>query len=573
MRRATLGDLSEVFVPFETVKTNKGKVIYRNVTLDGGLGDAELLSRYNYVTLDGGGSAEGVYDKRVFFAERYGGDGILNNGGGARCGFDGRFQLKGVGVNKLLGVRSPDVYGNSHANGFLCLNIALYESIWAEVIQIALPYGAVSTVGIIDLEAEFEEENVPHARALLVRLPVVRPAHFIRAMYFKEKKYDVISEDAKRVSAALRKLASFLPGEKTCHASEALSDRLSVGMVELAIRYANQFATARSKRIYHSNVSASNITIDGAWLDLSRSTVFSERLWWDGFDLNNFKEEFVPAINSIREICFYLSKCGVISSDESGGIFEKVRIAFSAEYERTLSVCNAVQVGFPLCIIKNVTGNPAFLKFSQSLIKVLAKDKYNIVPVFAGSWVGYEHGVSRLYRQLLKGKCNNEVVDLSWFSEDRSLLSELVVSYGSLFDLVVSEARIRGVARSNLVACVSINLTRLNRFNSVLVELNDEIVDAIRNSAMSGDTSCYRRLFERSTLASSQAFKYDEEFELSVWEDESVVVKFEALTGRFIVEDKKDKTICVRATGTIKYEFARIKSMFCFYENSESVFL
>ena len=36
-------------------------------------------------------------DEKVFFAERYGGGAISRNGGGARCGFDGRWQVKGIG--------------------------------------------------------------------------------------------------------------------------------------------------------------------------------------------------------------------------------------------------------------------------------------------------------------------------------------------------------------------------------------------------------------------------------------------------------------------------------------------
>lgn len=572
MRKLTLNDLPEVFVPFEAIKTHEGKVVYHNPHLDGGLGAAQLLSKYSYVTSPCEADIIAADDKKNFFAERYGGDGILNNGGGARCGFDGFFQLKGIGVNQLLGVRSRDIYGNSHANGLLCLNIAIYESVWAEIIQLALPYGAVSTVAIIDLEVEFEESNSLHPRALLLRLPAVRPAHFIRAIYFKEKKYHAISEDAQRVSAAIRKLALFLPGINACQESDTLSERLNVGMVELATRYAKQFATARAKRIYHSNVSASNITIDGAWLDLSRSAVFSERLWWDGFDLNSFKNEYMPAINSIREMCFYLSKYGAISANESNIIFERALSTFNTEYERASFLCNMVQVGFPLCIMRDVTDAPCFLSFAQKLRKVLAKDKYTAIPVCAGSWQGYEHGVRRLYLQLLKGKYNGEIADLSWFCEDRSLVNELIISYEELFDLVVSKAAVKGVKRKNLASCIAINLTRLNRFNSVLVELSNEIVNAIRNAGQCGDVSHYKQLFERAALAGSHAFQYDEGFNLIFWQDEAVTVTFDALPGLFVVEGKEHKNINKGSFAEIKRKAGRMDSMFCFYESIEDVF-
>jgi hypothetical protein len=567
MAQLTLAELSEVFLPFETVKTGKGKIVYSNKALNRGMEDSELLTRYSYVSLYQDSNAAKFNDKKIFFAERYGGDGILNNGGGARCGFDGVFQLKGVGLNKLLGVRTPDVDGNSHANGLLCLNIAIYESIWAEIIQRALPYGAVGTVAIIDLEIEFEESNAPQARALLVRLPAVRPAHFIRAMYFKEKKHDSISEDAKRVNAAIHKLVSFLPEEKNHQKLGTIGERLNSGIEELATRYAKQFATARSKRIFHSNVSASNITIDGAWLDLSRSSVFSERLWWDGFDLNNFTGEYAPAINSIREMCFYLSKYGVISLEESSDIFKKALSVFSIQYEKSLYTCNAVQIGFPLCIIEHLADNPLFLDFSQKLRKVLAEDKYTISTIRAGSWIGYEHGITRFYMQLLRGKYNDEASDLSWVSGDDSLLSQIVISYGNVFELVASEAWARGVNRKNLTASIAINLTRLNRCNSVLLELSDEIVEAIRSVKETENISQYKLLFEKATLAGSQAFKYDEAFSVSFWENELVLVKFDAATGLFNTKNKKNNSIFSGTLDENKHSFVNANDMFLFYED------
>lgn len=38
-------------------------------------------------------------NEKIFYAERYGGYAISLNGGGARCGFDGRWQVKGIGAN------------------------------------------------------------------------------------------------------------------------------------------------------------------------------------------------------------------------------------------------------------------------------------------------------------------------------------------------------------------------------------------------------------------------------------------------------------------------------------------
>ena len=263
MSKLTLSDLPEVFVPFETVKANRGKVIYYNKDLGVTLSASELMSKYNYITIDTALESDNFLDRKVFFAERYGGEGISTKGGGGRCGFDGVFQLKGLGPNQLVGDRPRDTYGNSHANGLLSLDVAIYEAIWAEVINIALPYGAVRTVAVIDLEYDFEEPDKKHARGLLVRLPAVRPAHFIRAVYFKEMKIGSLSEDAKRVKKAVKKLVDFLPKNNHKVEFQDLNVRITLGMVELVTRYAKQFAAARAKRIFHQSISASNITLEG----------------------------------------------------------------------------------------------------------------------------------------------------------------------------------------------------------------------------------------------------------------------------------------------------------------------
>ena len=64
MAQLTLNDLPEVFVPFETAKANKGKIVYCNSLLDRGLGEAELLSRYSYTIVYQEICAKHPYDKK-----------------------------------------------------------------------------------------------------------------------------------------------------------------------------------------------------------------------------------------------------------------------------------------------------------------------------------------------------------------------------------------------------------------------------------------------------------------------------------------------------------------------------
>ena len=115
---------------------------------------------------------------KSLFAERYGGGAISRNGGGARCGFDGRWQVKGIGANALVG------QGAKHVDGELTMTGAVLEALWGNVMAKLLPYGAVPNKAILLTDSPIAalspaSARSPHNRkALLVREPVVRPAHF-----------------------------------------------------------------------------------------------------------------------------------------------------------------------------------------------------------------------------------------------------------------------------------------------------------------------------------------------------------------------------------------------------------
>ena len=78
-------------------------------------------------------------------AERYGGKGIGNNGGGARCGTYGSYQLKGIGANMLVGDHDDLV----HSYGGLDARSAICEVVFTNVLSKVLPLGVVDIHGII----------------------------------------------------------------------------------------------------------------------------------------------------------------------------------------------------------------------------------------------------------------------------------------------------------------------------------------------------------------------------------------------------------------------------------------
>lgn len=545
-----LADLHSVFVPFETVKFEGGTVIYMNECIDCELNRSQLLEKYSYIVPNNEGDNPPDKEKKTFLAERYGGDGMLTNGGGARCGFDGRYQLKGLGANRLVGKRPPDARGNSHANGFLSLDIAIYESIWAEIVNIALPYGAVRTVAIIDLGIDFEESNAPHARALLVRMPAVRPAHFIRATFFKEKKIAALSPDAERVKAVIQTLNLYLPNEKVGQPYDNHDEQLSDGIVELARRFAKQFAASKSSRIFHANVSASNLTLDGAWMDLAGTKIFSDRCWWDGFDESTFFEEFTPAISSINELCYYLYKYQVVSIGTANHIAARALECFTSEYEKQLSLYNAVQAGFPLNILESLTHNPIFLDFSTQLKTILSLDKFSMTPICTKSgWRGYEHWISRVYIQLLKHKQRNIPQDFSWISKDEQLINKLTSTYDILFELILADAKSKGVSPECFEKCIALNSTRLNRCSALLTELYDEVVNTREKSCKTQDISLYETLFKNAKNDATQSFNIDCGYYLRIWKNLNATIYYDATLNLYTAEFEDNNP---SITGTLR---------------------
>lgn len=66
MCRLTLSDLPEVFVPFSTFRSSKGKIVFYNKKLKPNLGKDELLERYSYITLGTGVDSDIATDKKYF---------------------------------------------------------------------------------------------------------------------------------------------------------------------------------------------------------------------------------------------------------------------------------------------------------------------------------------------------------------------------------------------------------------------------------------------------------------------------------------------------------------------------
>ncbi|MDI9229697.1 MchC protein, partial [Serratia bockelmannii] len=152
-----------------------------------------------------------------------------------------------------------------------------------------LPYGAVPNKAILVTDSPLaaispESARSPHNRkALLVREPVVRPAHFCRAPYYHP--HDAMQRqpsDIQRVEKLIVTAPAFLPRPPEFDAASWLAlpqeEQAFYGLCELARRLATQIAYCRTRHLVMMT-SPSNCDMAGRLLDFHgvRSVFPAER--------------------------------------------------------------------------------------------------------------------------------------------------------------------------------------------------------------------------------------------------------------------------------------------------------
>lgn len=247
---------------------------------------------------------------RTFYAECYGGDGIHHNGGGARCGWHHPWIVKGIGINLLSGYSDEDA-ASYRNNGRASLSEMCVEAIWGEVLQYALPFGAVRMTAVIHTGELITGGNRSLA-GIGVREFVWRPAHFMKAPGFhvRPENRSLIPSDTSRVKEAIARLPDKLPppASMAAYAFAKLGpvERLTLGMEEMIRRFAEQMAAAKAKRLSHGTLSTSNVSLDGRWNDLNSVSA----LPGFGFrrNMTPFWTDQVSLQKSIEMLCFYVQK-------------------------------------------------------------------------------------------------------------------------------------------------------------------------------------------------------------------------------------------------------------------------
>ncbi|VVO32352.1 hypothetical protein [Pseudomonas fluorescens] len=543
MRERLLWELSEVFERFEALEVDNASIVLFNKDCALGFCESDILKRYCYVVRSFGKACSGS-KKKFFFAERYGGSFISKNGGGGRCGYDGLFQSKGIGKTPLVDLRG-DTF---HSNGMLDLESAIHELIWGEVIHLVLPYGAARSIAVIKLNENFVLDGETYKRTLLVREAVLRPAHFERATLFKEKFSSgaSLSNDAVRVKKAIQRINEFLPGEHDVSDSEFSApiniDSVRSGIINLATRFAEQFAVARCKNIMHMMMSSSNLTMGGGWLDLNSVTIVSPMSVTEKRLFRQFENEHFPVIKSLEDICFYIGKYLPLSAEFAGEMLSDALEGFKRCYELTLRKNALVRGGFPQYVVEKMVESEEFKRLSDLLIRLMRRQSYElgVEQIFGGLLFYSLSERPNVSSYTINNGLSNIIID--WRVSDIYLRSELDEAFQLFLNAVLNKTE---VSRVELIRLVCINLTRYSRTPVFLqnIKLYELLKLHIREAESDRDLKVkLSSLMCDAKDAAEICLSIDKGFTALVWKSGDNYVEYDGVVGQFCVvrEGRRD---------------------------------
>ncbi|WP_414448614.1 hypothetical protein AB4851_04515 [Burkholderia sp. 22PA0099] len=359
-------------VPFSAKPSENSDIIAKHPKLY--ISDSEIKENYSYVS-------DGVNKKhkpeKIFYAERYGGDGISFHGGGARCGYDGEIQIKGIGVNPLT---SPSADPH-HRNGRCSLKSALSEFAWSKGLEKVLPFGTVCCLAVLAVNFHSANSRLTlksNDRALILREPALRLAHFDRATYFRPS-HDRDAHrfsDVRRVEQMINLLPELLPRQESVSIDEWKTldsrEKLESGLQEFARRACIQGAYAGANLLLH-NSSPSNIALDARWLDLG-STVslhpdkgYSE----ENFDIawSALQWQMSPIYRGILGVCIQADKYLFRGEKISGGIFERTMISSQNIFSIELTRYMLAFAGLPMFLADVMCGFDVCQEWAKGVSK------------------------------------------------------------------------------------------------------------------------------------------------------------------------------------------------------------
>ncbi|MGF6190990.1 hypothetical protein [Serratia sp. 2723] len=377
MKMNSLSALTEYLVPF-TAKKIDTQLLWNN-PLDSDV-LAELKTEASYLIEDNkrhscfDPHSQLLADEKLFYAERYGGGAISHNGGGARCGFDGRWQVKGIGANALVGI------GSKQVDGELTFTGAVLEALWGNLMAKLLPYGAVSNKAILLADnvsicnAPLTSSTIHGRRALLVREPVVRPAHFCRAPYYQPHAA-MLSQptDTIRVEKLIAAVPSLLPRPLMLDEEQWLAltqeERAFYGLCELAQRLATQIAFCRSRHLVMMT-SPSNCDMQGRLLDFhGMRNVFPGDRQDAGrsyIQHNKLNQDAPLLLRGVQDLGFYLAKYQ-FGTEFLSATRQSISDSFNNAYIQTRLLENLEMAGFDKTFLQGLILTNEWVVFGERL--------------------------------------------------------------------------------------------------------------------------------------------------------------------------------------------------------------
>jgi hypothetical protein len=257
------------FAEFDAVRV-PGKVVWCNFELLRVLGfdvprskltpafEEQLLAKFSLQSLLSTSDDASGKETVTLYADRYGGDGVTPALGAGRAGFlrEGNLYVKGLGFTPLFRHNDKDDFVHSH--GGVHFEDCLSEAIFGEVDHNLFELGASRIVAIID-QGKFVTEPSGRERPIAIAVRTgaqLRPGHFL----------------AKRVRGSHSPVEMFISitratGQLVTQHDSALPD-LSTTMLRIIDDHACTAADSFRWRTIHGALSASNMDISGAMLDL-----------------------------------------------------------------------------------------------------------------------------------------------------------------------------------------------------------------------------------------------------------------------------------------------------------------
>lgn len=278
--------------------------------LDWCLVKAWLLDEFAYlVPLPGDLSTQYLSQRKTFYADRYGDDGLTPHGGSGRVGISGGFQVKGIGPTPLVG-RHADWL---HNHGCMWLEEAVRESLVSELIHREFPVGSVPVIAIIDtgVDASFTLQSPDRRRALVIRPSFYRPAHMQRAPMFTPVGGDRLS-------------AQFADARRTRQMTELL------GQIGSLHHFADNCALQAGHAFYHrcflGGMLSSNWAMDGRICDFGGITNVDD---WSPMEVSpglpRFGSETIQVELALESVC---ARIGTLHGDFDAPAFLAIRRKF-----------------------------------------------------------------------------------------------------------------------------------------------------------------------------------------------------------------------------------------------------